>query len=282
MRIGLLGLDFKSGNMGCQALAYAFYLNLPKITNEKIECCILIEGDKEKVDVPEVKNIESKVLFYKIKSLSQIKNLKRTIKECDYVVDFTNGDSFSDIYGIKRMIRVSAPKILSIKKKTPLILGPQTYGPYDRSLSKKMAKYILKNAKAVCTRDEMSASQVEALTGSKPESFTDVAFMLPYNNQEKRPGTVGINVSGLLWNGGYNENNQFGLKADYKKYITSIIKYLQEQDYTVNLIPHVITKSEQNIENDMTAINEIKDKTSRSTSTDTPVPSSVSMVMETP
>ncbi len=259
MKLGLLGLDFKSGNMGCQALAYAFYLNLPRITNEKIECSILIEGDEETVNVPTVENIKSKVSFFKTKSHSQMKILKREIKECDYVVDFTNGDSFSDIYGLKRMIKVSIPKKISIKKKTPLILGPQTYGPYNKSFSRRTAKYILKNAKAVCTRDEMSAKQVEELTGIKPEHFTDVAFMLPFSNQEKIEKAVGINVSGLLWSGGYTGDNQFGLKTNYQEYITSIIKYLQEENYTVHLIPHVITKSEQNIENDMTAINEIKE-----------------------
>ena len=259
MKLGLLGLDFKSGNMGCQALAYAFYLNLPRITNEKIECSILIEGDEEKVNVPEVDNIENHVFFYKTKKHSLMKLLKKEISECDYVVDFTNGDSFSDIYGLKRMIKVSIPKRISIKKNTPLILGPQTYGPYNKLISKRIARNILKNAKAVCTRDEMSAKQVEELTGVKPEHFTDVAFMLPYNKQEKRERAAGINVSGLLWNGGYNENNQFGLKTDYKEYIKDIIKYLQEQNYTVHLIPHVITKNEQNIENDMTAINEIKE-----------------------
>ena len=227
MKLGLLGLDFKSGNMGCQALAYAFYLNLPRITNEKIECSILIEGDKEQVTVPEVDNVENHVLFYKTKNCSLMKSLKKEIRECDYVVDFTNGDSFSDIYGLKRMIKVSIPKRISIKKKIPLILGPQTYGPYSKAISKRMARYILKNAKAVCTRDEMSAKQVEALIGIKPKYFTDVAFMLPYNKQEKRERAAGINVSGLLWNGGYNENNQFGLKTDYKEYIINIIKYLQ-------------------------------------------------------
>ena len=30
---------------------------------------------------------------------------------------------------------------------------------------------------------------------------------------------IGINVSGLLWNGGYTRNNQFGLKFNYKAYI---------------------------------------------------------------
>ena len=36
---------------------------------------------------------------------------------------------------------------------------------------------------------------------------------------------VGLNVSALLWNGGYTNNHQFGLTVDYKKLIYSIINY---------------------------------------------------------
>ena len=258
MKLGLLGLDFKSGNMGCQALAYAFYLNLPKFTDKQIDCIIMIEGDEEEVTIPKLDSVTNSVIFFKTKNRSQMKEIKKEIMSCDYVVDFTNGDSFSDIYGIKRMIKVSIPKIATIKKNTPLILGPQTYGPYNKTLSKKMAKYILKNAKTVCTRDEMSAEMINKLTGQKPEDFTDIAFMLPYNQTEKKEKSVGINVSGLLWNGGYTGNNQFGLKVDYREYITNIIKYLQENGYRAYLIPHVITKSKENVENDITAIEEIQ------------------------
>lgn len=258
MRLGLFGLDFKSGNMGCQALAYAFYLNLPKMYSGNIECDIFIEGLPEEIDIPNCDNVDSKVYFYEVKKLEKMTFIKKKIMECDFIVDFTNGDSFSDIYGIKRMIRVSSTKLLTINNNKPLILGPQTFGPYNKLFSKIVAKKIFRGAKAIIARDELSAKQVESLSGRKIEYFTDVAFMLPYEKTEVGNQKIaGINVSGLLWSGGYKGGNQFGLKMDYKEYTKEIIRYLDNKGYKIHLISHVTTKDPNNIENDMTAIKEV-------------------------
>ena len=72
---------------------------------------------------------------------------------------------------------------------------------------------------------------------------TDVAFALPIGkcdiSRDDRP-RFGLNVSGLLWTGGYTESNQFGLSVDYRQYINRIIPALVERGYTVHLIPHVV------------------------------------------
>ena len=93
---------------------------------------------------------------------------------------------------------------------------------------------------------------------------TDMAMVLPYerNNSNKeiinRKLRVGINVSGLLYNGGYTENNQFGLKANYKDLTDGIIQMLvKELRCEVFLVPHVITTG---IESDNEACEMIKKK----------------------
>ena len=53
------------------------------------------------------------------------------------VFDFTEGDSFSDIYGLKRFALTSFFKFVTIKKDGCLVLGPQTYGPFKNKLVKK-------------------------------------------------------------------------------------------------------------------------------------------------
>ena len=54
----------------------------------------------------------------------------------------------------------------------------------------------------------------------------------------------------MLWNGGYTQNNQFGLTVDYKKMIRSIIDYfLSEDKVKLHLTPHVVGEN-RGIEND--------------------------------
>ena len=142
-RVGLFGLTFFSGNKGCSALAYSFLEILNRVSKEKnIEVVVFTEGVVDNIENSN-KNIFIELIEYRIKSLSSMMNLKREIRKCDYVFDFTEGDSFSDIYGIKRMLRVSLTKLIVLATKVPLILGPQTYGPYKSLIAKKMAKYIV-------------------------------------------------------------------------------------------------------------------------------------------
>ena len=51
---------------------------------------------------------------------------------------------------------------------------------------------------------------------------------------------IGINISGLLYSGGYTKNNMFGLKNDYKVIIDKVVRDLLE--YTtakILFVPHV-------------------------------------------
>ena len=82
--------------------------------------------------------------------------------------------------------------------------------------------------------------------------YIDVAFFLPYEtiSQDKNYIHVGINISALLWHGGYTRNNQFGLKCEYQSLVRQLIDYFLNQDNVkVQLVPHVVG-SERSIEND--------------------------------
>jgi polysaccharide pyruvyl transferase WcaK-like protein len=64
---------------------------------------------------------------------------------------------------------------------------------------------------------------------------------------------VGLNVSGLLAMGGYNQQNMFGLKGDYKQLMSRLIAFfIQSRDANVLLIPHVFG-ADENPESDSAA-----------------------------
>ena len=61
---------------------------------------------------------------------------------------------------------------------------------------------------------------------------------------------VGLNISGLLWHGGYTGNNELGIKDDYQKSIRRIIDFfLQKENVKLHLVPHVVNQ-ERGLEND--------------------------------
>ena len=71
-----------------------------------------------------------------------------------------------------------------------------------------------------------------------------MAFYMDYMPTEKLNTSdniyIGLSPSALLWNGGYTANNQFGLKEDYKTTIYKIIEYLNDKNYQIVLLGHVL------------------------------------------
>jgi len=265
MKIVLLGLEFANPNLGCQALAYSFIEIVEKAAKAKnIDCEYLSVGFYQ-FDPIKIKNTNSRIMCKKIdyKSLKFWRSLKKEFKKSDLIVDFTGGDSFSDIYGNKRFRLATLVKYFAIKSKTPFLLGPQTYGPYKSKFNRKFAGYIIKKAKWVFARDLTSVQLAKEISGRDVDVSVDVAFSLPYKKAEleKTDKTrIGINVSGFLWEGGYaNINNP--IKVEYQKYCSQLLEYLNASgNYLVYLIPHVGTTSTEGAENDLAACLELNKK----------------------
>lgn len=243
--IGFWGLSFHSGNMGCNALSYSFLYILDKIATEKLQVYVFFQGEDFDTTLLSTEKITVIPAGYCPRSIGSIKTLITRIKKCDISIDFTAGDSFSDIYGLKGYVKSCIFKKLVMIYSKKFILGPQTYGPYNHWLAKFIAKHIIKNADYVCSRDSVSAEYVQSLCDINIDVFTDVAFALPYKNHHNIETTqkkIGINVSGLLWNGGYTGNNQFDLTVEYRTYIISLIeKLLQQDNVEIYIIPHVVS-----------------------------------------
>lgn len=272
MKIGIVGLDFNSGNKGCEALAYAFLEilnNIAKKNDAQVEAVLLQKFPikafiKNKFSLKKIYEYYKpkrdysnlKINFIMISHTSKKMFYNRKISKLDYVVDFTSGDSFSDIYGMNRFLTRTQFKEDIIKHKVPLILGSQTIGPFKSKEAADFAAKVIKESKEVFVRDELSKDCVKEISGRDAILTTDVAFALPYQKIElgnTNKVRVGFNPSGLLWNGGYSGDNQFGLTVDYKEYCKEIIKTLLENDkYEVHLIVHSFENNKENIsDNDL-------------------------------
>jgi polysaccharide pyruvyl transferase WcaK-like protein len=180
-------------------------------------------------------------------------------------LSIAGGDSFSDIYGMTRLFYMSLPQILALMLGKPLILLPQTYGPFKSRLSRCIARFILKRARLIYSRDREGLKVVADLLGRRDARVRfacDMGFALeplpPSTDVQERlrvlkpkGNLVGFNVSGLLYMGGYNRNNMFGLKTDYPSLLRAILDVLiAKQGCQVLLIPHVFGDDE-NSESDV-------------------------------
>jgi len=189
---------------------------------------------------------------------------------CKVVCDITGGDSFSDIYGLERLIRGFLCKHLCQMTGKPFVLLPQTYGPFKSRFAQCMARFILSRAAAIYSRDREGLEQIQLLMGNRkmrttPQLCPDVAFVLdstrPNDEQtdqiEKFKGRnltlIGLNISGLLYNGGYTQDNMFGLACDYRELVKKIVlNFVKHPNHYVLLVPHVIPEN-MPIENDIDA-----------------------------
>lgn len=169
------------------------------------------------------------------------------IRKADLVIDIGGGDSFADIYGRRRLGQMFLMKFLTHLAGRPLVLAPQTFGPFRRRTSIALARATLSRCVLVATRDRMSTGHLREIgyCGEVVEA-SDVALRLPWEPPSPRQGSgpvrVGINVSGLLMSGGYTRDNMFGLRMDYPDLMRELIRGFLDhpEGCEVHLVAHVI------------------------------------------
>ena len=288
--IVILGASFNTGNLGVSALAAS---SIKLIDTRFAECKISILGgqsyNKKRVlinnkyidincyPVRYSPNLFKKnhifwlfITIYLFKVIPFIKlsktNTAYTILNSDMICDITGGDSFSDIYGMKRFIMGYLLKSLCQFSGKPFIMLPQTYGPFTSNKAKLMARKILQKSDKIYSRDKEGLEVVENTIGktNNAKLCPDIAFTLssckcdlPIGFPIKAEIIIGLNVSGLLYNGGYTGKNDFGLKCDYNLIINNIIEYFTAMNNVyVMLVPHVVPENNI-IENDLLSCKEL-------------------------
>lgn len=171
----------------------------------------------------------------------------KQIRECDVVLDIGEGDSFTDIYGLERYFILVGTKYATWLSGIPLILSPQTIGPFNGAATRAGAKFIMRRSKRVFARDHLSMEYLQANGIKNADEVIDVAFALPFDKQTPVADgktRVGINVSGLLYHGGYTRNNQFGLSLDYAALTHAMLDWFTAKaDCEVHLVSHVVPES---------------------------------------
>ncbi|OLT21997.1 hypothetical protein BJF81_14100 [Ornithinimicrobium sp. CNJ-824] len=258
-QIGLLGIQCDTANLGLSALTYAAVAIVDELVPTDTRFVLFSINsdralDRMRSQLGTGRSI-SAVPFWHRRPLSMARSV-REIARCELVVDLTGGDSFSDIYGSKRLLRKLIHKELVLATGTPLVLGPQTYGPLLRKVWRPWYRHVLDRAALVVARDRLSADFVATLTDRPVLLSTDVAVRLPWTPPARRSARprVAFNVSGLLWGGGYTGTNQFNLTVGYQDYCHGVVGALLAQGYDVELVPHVLTRSfEGGLEDDVGA-----------------------------
>lgn len=266
----LSNATLQNGNKGCVALCYSMMYLIDLIMSEKhIDYKLYLTESNERSGHHEL-TIGGRTIAYEsidnawpiswkkahllLTNFKKNYRLYKLYKDADCIMDIGQGDSFADIYGNKRFEKIDrVHKLARLFKKTYIFL-PQAIGPFQNpSILKKAVKSITK-ASLVMVRDRQSLDYVNELTNGKTNAkeYIDVAFFLPYNKIEfnKNEVHVGLNISGLLWNGGYTCDNQFGLKADYQQVIRNIFSYfISSKGVRLHLISHVASGI-RNVESD--------------------------------
>lgn len=168
----------------------------------------------------------------------------RALADLHCLLDIGGGDSFADIYGWRRFAFLWLSKAMAITRGVPLLLSPQTIGPFERQPHTALAAWAMNRSHLVVARDPTSFEVAGRMAPrAKRLQAVDVAFALPYTPRERGAAgkiEVGVNVSGLLFNGGYSGANEFGMQVDYAEYSRQLIRALiARPGVSVKLVPHV-------------------------------------------
>ena len=201
----------------------------------------------------------------------------RLLRAADAVLDISGGDSFTDLYGAKRFRAVTFCKQIVLELGKPLVLVPQTYGPFASTRNRRIAQDIVRRSVMAWARDERSFEVLRELLGgafdpARHRSGVDVAFGLPVVKPsedalgaaaewlaDRSSPRVGVNVSGLLMNQPDTASRQYGFKADYTQAVISLLhRLLKQSDARILLVPHVVTPP-GHYESDIEACNRVAD-----------------------
>lgn len=170
----------------------------------------------------------------------------------DLVLDTRSGDSFADIYGMRRLATMSALAECATEAGAQVVLGPQTIGPFDTRGGRALARLSLRRAALVMARDSVSAQHAARLGRTVDVLTTDVVFALPSPPVPTTRDVV-LNVSGLLWQPSPHVDAE-----RYRESVRTLYRGLVKAGRTVSLLAHVVDSPSP--DNDVPAIRAFADE----------------------
>ena len=247
LKITLIMHSTRSDNLGVGSLTVAEVAILRDLARDLGRAVEITVVDWKDARAPYVTGPDIRVVDMDGRFMINPRGYFALARASDMVVDIGAGDSFADIYGAGRLKRMFVLKYLTHLAGTPLVVAPQTIGPFTKGWSKTLARLSLRLSALVATRDAKSTAALCDLGYRGPAiEASDVALRLPYTPPGPRPDgppRVGINVSGLLMAGGYTGRNELGISLDYPALMRDLIRHFQALGTEVHLVPHVIVQS---------------------------------------
>lgn len=207
--------------------------------------------------------------FWRSESLTTVRALARIggghspsariIAGSRVILDVSGGDSFTDLYGPRRFQAMVLSKRLALDNGLPLILLPQTLGPFADRDNRAEAIEILGAARAVWVRDAASHAFLQEVLGPRfdPDRHrlgVDMAVSLPVQTPASLPEEIapwfsatrrfpvaGLNVSGLLAINAEDARKSFGLAERHDHGIEAVARTILDHDPELRLllVPHV-------------------------------------------
>ena len=168
----------------------------------------------------------------------------------DLVMDTRAGDSFADIYGLPRLSAMCAATEYAARLGVPVILSPQTIGPFGSRVATALARRSLRTATLVMARDSISADASASLGRPVDVLTTDVVFALEVPEPVEQRDVV-LNVSGLLWQPGPHVDS-----AAYRRTVAEVYDALVAQGRRVSLLAHVLASD--NADDDVPAVRDFQ------------------------
>jgi polysaccharide pyruvyl transferase WcaK-like protein len=209
-RIGIIGINFDTGNRGVGALA-AGAITCLKHTWNNAEISVIDYGDKPEsfvcrisdqgISVPLIpirftwklflhNNIALLIMLAVLARLVPFKKLRTILlhsnptlhhlSKLNLIVSIAGGDSFSDIYGFERFFYIVLPQVLILALGKKLIHLPQTIGPFNGAYARIIAGYIMRHSACVYTRDDEGLAVAQKLIGPKNSDLVRFSYDLGF------------------------------------------------------------------------------------------------------
>lgn len=176
--------------------------------------------------------------------------LRRIVDNTSLIAAINGGDGFADIYGREIFFQRLSGINFAMENNLPLIILPQTLGPFHDPECLQLASKILKYASQVFVRDVCFTRELKEI-GVRYELTNDLSYYMkpePWEISIDTINAVGVNVSGLAW-----DNKFYTLAGQFPNYpllMAGIVKLFQKKGKTVYLISHSYNYHKPELYND--------------------------------
>lgn len=244
IRIGLLWHSLNSGNLGVGALTVANQAIARDVAEGMGLTPEFVVMQMRDSGTHSLAPADTRMFVIDRKAITSPGGFWRAVGNVDCVLDIGAGDSFADIYGPRRFFFLWVTKVMALARKVPLVLSPQTIGPFTRAGYRRAAALTMNRARMVVARDALSRDIAQEMAPRANVSMAvDVAFVLPFDDRSmERNGArlrIGINASGLLFHEAEIGRNRFGLSYDYAEFTRALLTELSARpNVDLFLVPH--------------------------------------------